>query len=393
MSVWAIVPVKSLQAAKSRLSEVLTPAARQNLTERVLKHVLGQLKQVPAIDHIVVVTPDPQVQAWVDAAGCICLKELGSDGLNAAVAQSLQHVQAQGARTALVIPADLPMLTAADVSRMIAAHQDDDATLTICPDRHERGTNALLLTPPMLIMPVFGENSLELHVQAGQQVHARVQEFHAPTVMLDVDTAHDLSLMERELMWQGRRSVRRYQAGSVRRATLERVLAAAAWAPSAHNRQPWRFTVLTSDDARSRLANAMGARLRTDRLADGVALHKVEADVKRSAARITEAPALVVVSMTLRDMDQYPDARRSMAERTMATQSVAMAVQNLLLAAHSEGLGACWMCAPLFCQDVVREALGLPDDCEPQALITLGEPADNGKPATRKALIEVVKWL
>ena len=72
------------------------------------------------------------------------------------------------------------------------------------------------------------------------------------------------------------------------------------------------------------------------------------------------------------DMDQYPDDRRQQAERVMAVQSVALAAQNLLLAAHAEGLGACWMCAPLFCPDVVRDALALPEDWEAQALIHAG---------------------
>ena len=76
----------------------------------------------------------------------------------------------------------------------------------------------------------------------------------------------------------------------------------------------------------------------------------------------------------------------------MAVQSVAMAVQNLLLAAHAEGLGACWMCAPLFCPDSVRAALGLAENWEAQALITLGFPANEGKPASRKPLSEAAAW-
>ena len=64
-----------------------------------------------------------------------------------------------------------------------------------------------------------------------------------------------------------------------------------------------------------------------------------------------------------------------MAEWTMAVQSTALACQNLLLAAHQAGLGACWMCAPLFCPDVVRDALTLSEDWEPQGLITVGYPA------------------
>jgi coenzyme F420-0:L-glutamate ligase / coenzyme F420-1:gamma-L-glutamate ligase len=187
-----------------------------------------------------------------------------------------------------------------------------------------------------------------------------------------------------------RRSIRRYEASAVPAETLDRVLAAARWAPSAHNRQPWRFAMLTAFDWKDRLALAMGERLRRDRLADGDSVAAIEQDVARSYARITGAPVVIVVALDMADMDRYPDDRRR-AEHTMAVQSAAMAVQNLLLAAHAEGLGACWMCAPLFCPDVVTEALGLPKAWEPQAIVTLGRPAGPGKPATRR-LIEEIAW-
>ncbi len=191
---------------------------------------------------------------------------------------------------------------------------------------------------------------------------------------------------------QARRSIRRYRPEPVAEAALERLLTAATWAPSAHNRQPWRFAVLTTPAARAALAQAMGARLEADRLADGDPPEAVAADRARSLARITGAPAVVVVCLTMAEMDRYPDTRRKKAEYSMAVQSVAMAVQNLLLAAQAEGLGACWMCAPLFCPDTVRQALGLPGDWEAQALITLGYPASAGKPADRRPLGEVLVW-
>jgi coenzyme F420-0:L-glutamate ligase/coenzyme F420-1:gamma-L-glutamate ligase len=183
---------------------------------------------------------------------------------------------------------------------------------------------------------------------------------------------------------QARRSIRRYTPDPVPAEAVERLLTAAVWAPSAHNRQPWRFANVMTPAAKVRLAQAMGDSLRADRLADGDPPELVEADVNRSSARIVGAPAVIVVCLTLADMDHYPDERRSRAEYLMAVQSVAMAVQNLLLAAHAEGLGACWMCAPLFCADAVRQSLELPADWQPQALVTLGYPAGPGKPAMRR---------
>ena len=96
----------------------------------------------------------------------------------------------------------------------------------------------------------------------------------------------------------------------------------------------------------------------------------------RSFARITGAAALIVVCLSMADMDSYPDAQRSQAERTMAVQSVAMAAQTLWLTAHAAGLGACWLCAPLFVPELVVATLDLPPDWEPQGLLTLGWPAE-----------------
>ncbi len=98
------------------------------------------------------------------------------------------------------------------------------------------------------------------------------------------------------------------------------------------------------------------------------------------------APVVILACLTMSDMDKYPDARRGNAERIMAIQSVAAAIQNFLLAAHALGLGAGWMCAPLFAPDEARAALDLPADWEPQALITLGYPAQEPQPKTIEPL-------
>lgn len=190
---------------------------------------------------------------------------------------------------------------------------------------------------------------------------------------------------------QGRRSIRRYTDRPVPREALARILELAAWAPSAHNRQPWRFAVVLAAEERRKLAAQMGERLRADLAADGVPQGVIDADVERSYSRIAGAPALILVCLSMVDMDRYPDTRRARAEHTMTVQSVAMAVQNLLLAAHAEGLGACWMCAPLFCPDVVSAALDLPPDWEAQALITLGYPAAL-RESTRQPLETRVLW-
>jgi coenzyme F420-0:L-glutamate ligase / coenzyme F420-1:gamma-L-glutamate ligase len=192
-----------------------------------------------------------------------------------------------------------------------------------------------------------------------------------------------------ELM-SGRRSIRRYLAEPLEPGIVEQILRAAAWAPSAHNRQPWRFVPIAAAAPRERLAHAMGNRLSADRLADGDDPAVVARDVERSFARISGAPLVILVCLAMAEMDRYPDPRRREAEHVMAIQSTAMALQNLLLAAHALGLGAAVMCAPLFCQDAVAKALALPAGWEPQALVTVGFPADGGKPPVRRALTDCV---
>lgn len=191
---------------------------------------------------------------------------------------------------------------------------------------------------------------------------------------------------------RSRRAIRRYQPRPVSPELLAQLLEGAGWAPSAHNRQPWRFAVVTATDDKDRLARAMGARLRADRAADGDDATDIDRDVARSYARITGAPTIVVVALSMVDMDTYPDARRAANERTMAVQSVAMAAQNLWLLAHAAGLGACWLCAPLFVPEVVRATLGLPVDWEPQGMITLGWPAQ-ARTRTRRDWRELTLWV
>lgn len=202
------------------------------------------------------------------------------------------------------------------------------------------------------------------------------------------DAAHAVSFAD---LVAGRRSIRRYLPLPVARELVDSLLDTAVKAPSAHNRQPWRFLVIETQAAKENLARSMGERLRADRQRDGDPADAIDADVARSHSRLTGAPVLILVCMTMVDMDCYPDEKRNQAERLMATQGTAMAAQNLLLAAHAAGLSACWMCAPLFCPDTVRAVMALPADWQPQAIITLGVPAARGKSRSRRPLAEVVR--
>jgi F420 biosynthesis protein FbiB-like protein len=181
-----------------------------------------------------------------------------------------------------------------------------------------------------------------------------------------------LNLME---IIRGRRSVRRYQDRPVPRELIEEILEAARWAPSPHGRQPWRFAVLTRDAPKRALAAAMGDEWRRQLALDGQAPEVIETRFAKSRERIIRAPTIIIPCLYLADLDVYPDAARSAAEMTMAIQSLGCAVQNMLLMAYSLGLDGGWMCAPLFCPEVVVAALDLDAALIPHALITLGYAA------------------
>ena len=190
-----------------------------------------------------------------------------------------------------------------------------------------------------------------------------------------------------------RRSIRRFSGEPVSREVVQELIDAATRAPSPHNRQPWRFAVLLTASKKAHLAHVMGERLQADRSRDGDPAEAIEADVARSRARIEGAPVIIVAALSMRDMDTYPDGRRLHAEYIMAVQATATAVQNMLLLAHASGLGSCWMCAPLFCPETVRDGLFLPQDWEPQALVALGVPGSPGRDRPRLDPSETTMWL
>ena len=192
---------------------------------------------------------------------------------------------------------------------------------------------------------------------------------------------------------RGRRSVRAFQSRPVPRALVEEAIAAAGWAPSPHGRQPWRFVVVESQERRDALADAMAETWRAQLRLDGQDETIVEARLQKSRDRLQRAPVLIVPCLYLEGLDSYPDADRQHAEETMAVQSLGAAVQNLLLSLYAAGVDGGWMCAPLFCPDVVQAALGLDATLDPHALIAVGYAASDPVRRPRLPLDElIVDW-
>lgn len=192
---------------------------------------------------------------------------------------------------------------------------------------------------------------------------------------------------------RGRRSVRAFSSRPVARSIIEEAITAAGWAPSPHGRQPWRFVVVESPERRLALADAMAATWQEQLSLDGQDAAIIASRLARSRDRLIRAPVLIIPCLYLADIDDYPDASRQAAEELMAIQSIGAAIQNLLLSIYSAGADAGWMCAPLFCPEIVQETLGLDVALQPHALIPVGYPTADPVRRPRRPLDDlIVDW-
>lgn len=210
---WAVVPIRGLETAKSRLGGDLDPEERRSLVTEMLRRTLVATRDAASIAGTIVVTMDPAAAAIATRHRAIGLLERVPGGLNAAIEAARSVAIARGASAVLVLPADLPAVSAAALDELIEAAGEAAAGLEegsagnadranglalVVPDRHGEGTNALLVSPPAAIPPEFGDRSRAAHREAALAANLLHLEVDGP-LSLDVDTAADLLVAEASL--------------------------------------------------------------------------------------------------------------------------------------------------------------------------------------------------
>ncbi|MFF8959037.1 coenzyme F420-0:L-glutamate ligase [Streptomyces sp. NPDC014894] len=188
-----------------------------------------------------------------------------------------------------------------------------------------------------------------------------------------------------------RRTVREFTGAPVDPAAVRRAVAAAVTAPAPHHTTPWRFVLLESAGARTALLDAMRDAWIADLRRDGKSEESIAKRVRRGDV-LRRAPYLVVPCLVAEGSHHYGDERRDAAEREMFVVATGAGVQNFLVALAGEGLGSAWVSSTMFCRDVVREVLGLPEEWDPMGAVAVGHAAGAPRPRgerTAEAFVEV----
>lgn len=180
-----------------------------------------------------------------------------------------------------------------------------------------------------------------------------------------------------------RRSIRKFAPEPLSPVIVRDLVSLACAAPAPHHSRPWRFVYVASEDARTRLADAMAEAWVEDLTAEARPVVEVDKLIKRSRGQVLDAPALVLACFVLDESKPWVDERRRVAERDMFVQSLGAALQNMLLAAVERGLAAYLKGAPLFCAPEIRAALDLPEDWHPAFLVLAGYPEEGFQPPPR----------
>ena len=197
MSLWAIIPVKPLKNAKSRLSPVLTPEQRFELAQAMLRHVLSVTTTIQQVTGVMVISRDTKALAIAREMGAKTLQEGAMSNLNPALMRATMVVKSWRADAVLVLPADLPFIKAEDIRGLIKLAVA--RSIVIATDKARDGTNALLVQPPGAIEFAYGSGSFERHIRSAEAAGLQVTTYLSDRLALDIDLPADLETYQRIL--------------------------------------------------------------------------------------------------------------------------------------------------------------------------------------------------
>ena len=199
MTTIAILPIKTLDAAKQRLAEELDPRPRRALVEAMFSDVLVALRRATLVDQVLVVSRDHNAQRIAGGYGAMISEdEDENEGHNGAAARGIAQALELGMDRALLVPGDCPLLDPIELDDLISRSAGSPSVL-IVPDRHGTGTNALLLTPPDALEPSFGPGSHNRHTEHAAAAGVAAQTVEVPSLAFDVDTPEDLAAIDARL--------------------------------------------------------------------------------------------------------------------------------------------------------------------------------------------------
>lgn len=194
-NVWALIPVKQLECAKTRLASVLRPQECAMLSRAMFMDVITALKDAASVTNIAVLTNDPEVAELASQLGHTVIADPMDGDLCAGLDSAAQQIAAAGADTVLIMPGDLPTVSTADIEELVAAHSGG---LSLCPAIRDGGTNALVCTPPDAIPFCFGVDSARKHIAAADENGLQAARLPMHAFFRDIDTPDDLAWLARQ---------------------------------------------------------------------------------------------------------------------------------------------------------------------------------------------------
>lgn len=194
--IWAVVPVKETVAAKQRLAALVPAHLRQNLALSMLEDVLGALAAVRTLAGIVVVTVDAAAAEIATRHSVRIVTEAARSGHTAAIAAAAKILAAERRGGMLQLPADIPLVSAQEISSLLDRHRPAPS-FTIVPARDERGSNAVIVSPPDAVPLTFGDDSFHPHLAVARRHGIDPQVVKLQGIGLDIDTPEDLRAFAR----------------------------------------------------------------------------------------------------------------------------------------------------------------------------------------------------